>query len=109
MEIFLLILFWMSLWMTAGVFIAFLKMFVFFRGPAHMIQIYLSHPKTQKQMAMLVQITAKKTKNIVLNIMMIQYTFAAIFMPLAFLELIFDVILFANYTPKTKNDDEGKQ
>jgi hypothetical protein len=30
-------------------------------------------------------------------------------MPLAFLELIFDVILFANYTPKTKNDDEGKQ
>ena len=64
MEIFLTILFWISIWITAGVFIAFIKMFVLFRGPVHMLQLYLLHPKTKMQTAALIKFADKKTKSI---------------------------------------------
>ncbi len=70
-----------------------------------MIQMYLAHPKTQKQMALLVQLASKKTENIVFYIMQTQYVFAGIFMPLAVLELIIDVILFTNYVPPKPKDN----
>lgn len=109
MEIFLLILFWISIWVCIGVFTAFLKMFVFFRGPTHMIQMYLLHPKTQKQMVVLCQLAQKRSNNIIVYIMMVQYVFAGIFMPLAVVELIMDVILFTNFIPPKKDETQNEQ
>lgn len=107
MELFLYILFWICIWMTIGVLTAFIKMFVLFRSPVHMLQLYLLHPKTKMQTAALVQIASKRTKNITMYIMGVQYVFAAIFMPLAVVELIFDLVLFTNFDPsKIKKTNE---
>jgi hypothetical protein len=70
-----------------------------------MINMYLSHPKTQKQMVLLCNLAQKKSGSIVFYVMGVQYVFAALFMPLAVLELIADIVMFSNYTPPRKNEE----
>lgn len=99
------ILFWIILWVLVGMITVFFKMFVFFKGPVHMIEMYLSHSLTQKSMIVLLKhAAAKKIEDPVSYIATVQFVFGSLFAPLAIIELISDIIVFYNYTPPKNKD-----
>ena len=110
MELLISILYFFLIWAGSGLLSVLLKMFVFFRGPIHMMTLYLSHPKTRDSALLLLDLAKRNDPDhIVRHISIVSLVAGAIFAPLAILDLILDVCRFTNYTPPKQGlDNEQK-
>lgn len=99
MELLSTILYYVGLWLGIGIAITLIKIFGYFRGPTHMMYLYLTHKRTAKHAKELYEMAARNSKHPVEHIVLIQVVFGAIFMPLAVIEFIVDFFMFFNYTP----------
>lgn len=104
METLLTVLYYVGLYLGIGVAVVLIKIFGYFRGPTHMMYLYLSHPSTAKQAAKLYEMASKDSPNPIVHIVIIQLIFGALFMPLMVIDFIIDFFTFFNYTPPTPKD-----
>ncbi len=110
MELLMTILFYVAIWFGAGVLANLLKMFVFFRGPIHMLTMYISHPDTRKSGLLLLQLIRNYCHiNISVYLCLTTSLAAGILAPLAIVELLLDVIRFFNYTPPKEGTQNNEQ
>lgn len=87
-------LIWIStillVWISFGCFIAFIKLFIYFKGPKHMIEVYKSNKHTKKSAELIMQNANGNYVRLAVG-----YFVMAIFIPpLAFLDLYMDFVLF---------------
>lgn len=109
MELLITILFYVAIWLGAGILSTVLKMFVFFRGPVHMLTLYLQHPSTQKSALLLIELAKKnEPDHIIGHIVLVSIIAGAIFAPLSIIDLILDLFRFTNFKPKQESDNEQK-
>ncbi len=104
MSILYFILYGVLIWIGWGISIAFLKMFVYFRGPQHMVEMYMTHPSTLKSALVMTKSSKGKSLPIVLGFLIA----SVIFPPLFTLIFINDILIFSWYPyldSKTKKPD----
>jgi hypothetical protein len=101
-------LFWLLVWCGSGLLANLLKIYVLFRGPTHMITMYLSHPNTRLSGLLYLSMAKKYNPNaMLLHIVVTSSLVSAILSPLAIIDLFLDTIRFFNYQPpKQENTNE---
>jgi cobalamin synthase len=80
----------LAIWVGWGVLVAFLKVFVYFRGPKHMVQCYLNMPGMEK-MGQKMQKDCKERYGMLFLIILLS---SVLLPPLMTIELILEVSIF---------------
>lgn len=80
--------------MSIGVILWVIKMFLFFRGPSHMMRLYLYHPKTRSY-----AINAlNASKGNIVKIAFAQLLVAMFLLPVFVIDFVLDIIVFTFFT-----------
>lgn len=105
-------LYYAAIWFVIGLLATFLRIYVFFRGPQHMLETYLSHPKTAervKRLLISIRKDVKEDNKVIPHIVKVSFVFGAIFAPAAVIEMILDFCMFTWYTPPKNKGDSDEQ